>query len=40
MKAVPFSMKGIWKGYLSFKNGIYKGKGLELGAEPHPIKLC
>ena len=23
MKAVPFSMKDIWKGHLSVKNGIY-----------------
>jgi len=31
---------GIWKGYLFRQNGIEKGKGVDLGAEPARIKLC
>ena len=27
------------KGYLFCQNGIQKGKGLDLGAEPHRIKV-
>ena len=34
------SIEGIRKGYLSVKNGIFKGKRLDLGAEPTLIKLC
>ena len=41
MKGVPFSIDGIWKGYLFVKNhGIWKGKGLDLGTEPPCINLC
>ena len=31
---------GMLKGYLFCQNGIWKGKGLDLGAEPPRIKLC
>ena len=34
------SIEGIRKDYFSVKNGIWKGKGLDLGAEPPHLKLC
>ena len=39
MKGVPFSNKRYTKGVPFLKNGILKGKGLDLGAEPPRIKL-
>jgi len=40
VKGVPFSIKDIQKGHLFSQNGIHKGKGLDLWAEPHSKKLC
>ena len=42
MKRLPFvnrrsDRRGV---HHSVENGIYKGKGLDLGAEPPCIKLC
>ena len=35
-----FSIDGMLKGYFVPKNGISKGKGVDLGAEPPHIKIC
>ena len=37
-----FSIEGIWKepSTFSVKNGIQKGKGLDLGVEPPRLTLC
>ena len=39
-KGVPLSVEGIRKGYLFCKNGMLKGKRLDLRVEPPRIKLC
>ena len=39
MKGVSFFNKRYTKGVPFLKNGIQKGKGLDLGAEPPRIKL-
>ena len=39
-KRYHLSIEGIQKGYLFVKNGIWKGKGLDLGAEPPCINIC
>ena len=41
MKGVPFVNRWYTKGVpFSWKNGISKGKGLDIGAEPPRIKIC
>ena len=41
-KVYHLSIEGIQKGYRAFsaKNGIWKGKGMDLGAELPRTKLC
>ena len=39
-KGYHLSIESIRKGYLFVKNGILKGKGLDLGAEPPRINIC
>ena len=42
VKGIPFFIRRYMKGLGTFsvKNGILKGKGLDLGAKPSCIKLC
>ena len=39
-KGTIYHKKVYEKGTFAVKNGIYKGKGLDCGAEPPGLKLC